>query len=284
MLCLCEGAAAEVQERNILSLMPRIRSIKHEFFVNEELAGLSAMARLLFIGLWTIADKAGRLEDRPQKIKGQIFPHENADVDALLNELQTLDVLDRYIVDGKGYLQVTNFTKHQKPHPKEPESILPTPASRGKTRASREKKLPAVKSPESPSMQDESSARSFNGNGNGLRNGIPGADAPKSDHSILMQFLFERFGKIPDAKAQAGAVKWLLDSGYAVPECESCLDDLASQAWRDTRISWLTVKNEIGTWKVRGKAPPRANGVDIGMQCYAKAKAEEERDEQERSN
>lgn len=97
------------------------------------------MARLLFIGLWTIADKAGRLEDRPLRIKAQLFPYEAIDTDALLNELQTLDVLDRYTVDNKGYIQITNFAKHQKPHPKEMESTLPAVKCREKKRQSREK-------------------------------------------------------------------------------------------------------------------------------------------------
>jgi len=46
--------------------MARTRSIKPAFFANEHLAELSAGTRLLFIGLWTIADKNGKLEDRPK--------------------------------------------------------------------------------------------------------------------------------------------------------------------------------------------------------------------------
>jgi hypothetical protein len=50
--------------------MPRTRQIKPGFFKNDELAELPIEARLLFAGLWTIADREGRLEDRPKKIKG----------------------------------------------------------------------------------------------------------------------------------------------------------------------------------------------------------------------
>jgi len=51
--------------------MPRIRQIKPEFYLDDELAQCSRDARLLFPGLWILADRAGRLECRPAKIKAQ---------------------------------------------------------------------------------------------------------------------------------------------------------------------------------------------------------------------
>ena len=44
--------------------MARARNIKPGFFKNELLVGLPYEYRLLFIGLWTIADRDGRFEDR----------------------------------------------------------------------------------------------------------------------------------------------------------------------------------------------------------------------------
>lgn len=49
--------------------MPRIRQVKPEFYLDDELAQCSRDARLLFPGLWILADRAGRLENRPAKIK-----------------------------------------------------------------------------------------------------------------------------------------------------------------------------------------------------------------------
>ena len=54
--------------------MPRIRAIKPEFFTHERLAELSPIDRLFFIGLWTVADREGRLENRPQRLKGLFVP------------------------------------------------------------------------------------------------------------------------------------------------------------------------------------------------------------------
>ena len=43
--------------------------IKPDFLRDEELAALPLEARLLFAGLWMCADREGRIEDRPQRIK-----------------------------------------------------------------------------------------------------------------------------------------------------------------------------------------------------------------------
>ena len=54
--------------------MARARNIKPAFFKNETLVELPVETRLLFIGLWTLADREGRLEDRPKRIKMEIYP------------------------------------------------------------------------------------------------------------------------------------------------------------------------------------------------------------------
>lgn len=109
--------------------MPRIREIKPEFFLDEELAQVSHAARLLFVGLWNLCDRAGRLEDRPARIKAQVFPYGSEDCDALLSELATHrgQFIIRYEVEGRRYVQVRSFTRHQRPHPKEALSKLPEP-------------------------------------------------------------------------------------------------------------------------------------------------------------
>ena len=107
--------------------MARARNIKPGFFSNDQLAELPALTRLLFAGLWTIADRAGRLEDRPKKIKAEVLPYDNANVDKMLQELADRKFLIRYEVNGIKYLQVTAFAKHQNPHKNEAESTIPAP-------------------------------------------------------------------------------------------------------------------------------------------------------------
>lgn len=110
--------------------MPRIRTIKPEFFSHEELAEKSAHARLLAIGLLTLADCKGRLRWVPMLVHAQVFPWEaSVDIETLLGELISASYLLHYEVDGKRYVQITNFLKHQRISGKEAsyESLIPPP-------------------------------------------------------------------------------------------------------------------------------------------------------------
>ena len=113
--------------------MARSRSLKPGFFKNEHLAGLNPFARLLFAGLWTLADREGRLEDRPKRIKAEILPYDDCDIETLLDELQDgkEPFILRYGIDGERYIQVMKFAKHQNPHIKEQASVIPAPCKNG---------------------------------------------------------------------------------------------------------------------------------------------------------
>lgn len=105
--------------------MARARNIKPGFFLNDLLAEIEPLGRLLFAGLWTIADREGRLEDRPKKIKAAVLPYDDCDVDHLLNELSKRDFIIRYEVNGEKYIQIVKWEKHQNPHYKEVKSEIP---------------------------------------------------------------------------------------------------------------------------------------------------------------
>lgn len=109
--------------------MGRIRTIKPAFFLNEDIATLPVESRLLFIGLWCIADKQGRLVDRPKRIKAELYPYDNIDVEKCLNDLHKTRLINRYTTDINGVatdiIQVINFSKHQRCHHTEQDSQLP---------------------------------------------------------------------------------------------------------------------------------------------------------------
>lgn len=107
--------------------MARARNIKPSFFTNDELAEIDPLGRLLFIALWTIADREGRLEDRPKRIKAEALPYDDCDADELLDALQQRGLILRYTVESSRFIQVVNFTKHQNPHHKEVPSEIPPP-------------------------------------------------------------------------------------------------------------------------------------------------------------
>ena len=111
--------------------MARSRNIKPGFFANELLVELPFEHRLLFIGLWTIADREGRLDDRPKQIKIKLFPADNLDVDVGLTALADLGFILRYEAGGLRFIQVQNWRKHQQPHFKEKASTIPAPGQSG---------------------------------------------------------------------------------------------------------------------------------------------------------
>lgn len=107
--------------------MARARLLKPGFFTNDKLNTLHPYARLLFAGLWTIADREGRLEDRPLRIKAEIFPYDNVKVPRLLDALEEAAFILRYESGNVHFIQILSFRKHQTPHVREPASIIPAP-------------------------------------------------------------------------------------------------------------------------------------------------------------
>jgi hypothetical protein len=103
----------------------RSRNIKPGFFCNEMLAELQAFDRLLFIGLWCLADREGRLEDRPKRIKMELFPCDSYDVNEGLEALKGSGFIRRYSFEDFQVVEILNFSKHQNPHGSEKDSILP---------------------------------------------------------------------------------------------------------------------------------------------------------------
>lgn len=107
--------------------MARSRNIKPGFFCNEDLSDIEPHGRLLFIGLWTLADKDGLLEYRVRRIKAQLFPYESVKVEKLLEDLVQADFIEIYANDEQKYISIMNWDKHQNPHKNEKVSVLPKP-------------------------------------------------------------------------------------------------------------------------------------------------------------
>lgn len=108
--------------------MGRIRTIKPDFFTDADVLALSALDRLFFIGIWTQADKAGRLHNRPWELKLRLMPDQEYDAEAGVQALVERGFLVSYS-DSKGteYLAVRTWEDHQRPHHTEAESRLPGP-------------------------------------------------------------------------------------------------------------------------------------------------------------
>lgn len=105
----------------------RARNIKPGFFENEKLAELPPLTRILFVGLWCYADREGRFEWRPKKIKVKILPYDDCDVEEMLMSLHAMSFIDIYMTGNDKFGVIPKFKEHQNPHPHEAKSKLPSP-------------------------------------------------------------------------------------------------------------------------------------------------------------
>lgn len=111
--------------------MPRIRSVKPEFFGSEPVGNCSPTSRLLFVALWCLADDDGRAVDNPKIIRAFAFPLDDnirsTDVEVMLTELHAARLIMRYEFEGRKYLCVSNFGEHQHPKKKLASKLPPPP-------------------------------------------------------------------------------------------------------------------------------------------------------------
>ncbi|MBM7788872.1 hypothetical protein [Tenggerimyces flavus] len=107
--------------------MARIRSIKPSFWGDERVSQLSRDARLLFIGLWSFSDDAGRFLASHQAIAGYVFPNDEdvtpKKLSAWLDEIAQQGMVILYSNGRVKYGAVPKWRKHQKISHPQPSSL-----------------------------------------------------------------------------------------------------------------------------------------------------------------
>jgi hypothetical protein len=107
----------------------RIRTIKPEFWQDEKLAPLEPLTRLVFLGLISMSDDAGRLLDSVKMIDAFIFPETDDSSRESLEILTRLSRIMRYTSpSGQKLIQIVNWTSHQKVNNPN-KYVLPPPTS-----------------------------------------------------------------------------------------------------------------------------------------------------------
>jgi len=90
----------------------RSRIIKPEFFQDEKINNLTYAEQILFIGLWTLADKRGLLEYIPDVIRGFIFPFQpKKDVKKMIKNLEKFGFIEIYAKDCKHFIYIKHFNR-----------------------------------------------------------------------------------------------------------------------------------------------------------------------------
>lgn len=113
----------------------RIRTLKPEMWADEKVAALSRDARLLLVGMITLADDEGRFRARRSQLVGALFP-EDEDAWELLDEwiaeIKRSKLVLFYVVNKTPYGAFRHWKRHQKinrptaselPPPPDPEVV-----------------------------------------------------------------------------------------------------------------------------------------------------------------
>lgn len=216
--------------------------LKPSFFVNEELAALGPLCRLLFQGLWCLADREGRLEDRPRRIKAEVLPYDDCDVNRYLDDLAETGFIERYEVDGQALIQVVKFRKHQTPHIKEAASTLPPTGEHraGTVQAPEEHR---ASTPLTVMGNRNSNGLLVPGGAGGQRDpepieGAPSA-APKTEVSARASPKPNRLTAVIDLVQAAGVPITATDrDGKAIKGCSASPEDIATAYVAAFRGDW----------------------------------------------
>lgn len=237
--------------------MARIRYLKPDFFTNEELGALSPYHRLAFAGLWPQADKAGRMKDRPIKLKLTILPYDEINFDKLLDDLHKTGFITRYKVDGEAYIQVNTWEIHQRPHHYESESLYPPPKKLTTCASMNPRCIPDASQilPSHPHYSSTSSSRS---NSNTGKEEPTGVDSPGGSGGVEAERVFTAYckswgrEKYPKTAKRLGWIKTALEQ-YGFEACIRAVERFRADTFEDRSrfngIEYLFGKQErIDRW------------------------------------
>lgn len=98
--------------------MARKRMIDPSIWQSEDFGKLSTLAKIVFIGLFSLADDEGRGRCNPVYLKSTLFPYEenirSADIDKTLSEISSNMSVVLYSCDGSSYYSLLSWDTFQK--------------------------------------------------------------------------------------------------------------------------------------------------------------------------
>ena len=94
----------------------RIRQIKPSFWVDKTMAGLPFRTRLIYVGLWQMADDAGWISWDVAQAGAELLPFETARVRErwLAEDLERLVAAGRVVCHECGHLEIPTLPDHQR--------------------------------------------------------------------------------------------------------------------------------------------------------------------------
>lgn len=140
----------------------RRRELSPDFWSDEKIWDLDDdAARLLLPGLYQMADREGRLLDRPFDIGAKVRPWAPREAGPLLDKLVSAGLVLRYSVGDLKLLCLPPdaWKKHQRPHPQEMASKLPAPGAAPVTEKPKREKKAKQPSLDLPGVPETEEAR-----------------------------------------------------------------------------------------------------------------------------
>ena len=173
--------------------MARKRMIDPNIWQSEDFSKLSTLAKLVFIGLFSLADDEGRGRSNPVYLKSNLFPYEegirSADIDKTLSEISSNMSVIFYSCDGSNYYSLYNWNTWQK---------IDKP-SKSKI----------------PEYDEKTMQKIFDDNSTNVRRTVsPNIKEKEKNNNEQKQILLEHFNliweKYPNKKGKAKAIEYYL--------------------------------------------------------------------------
>ena len=281
--------------------MPRIRSIKPEFWADEKLSLLDPLTRLVFLGLICMADDAGRLVDNVKLLDGQLFPATDDTVSSSLETLASIGRILRYRSgSSQDLIQIARWAQHQRvDHPSPytlpgPETAVLAPAPVPSGATSMAKRTAArladadSATPETVDTPETLARPSRSDHDHDLRSTINDQTITITARALSIRANqgLERHPetpqRIPRIIATSGrshsAARTLLEAGVPLAFAEQAVYELATthRAEREIRSLTYFIPGVLQAWaeqreadSARATAPlaPRATGVTSGTRA-----------------
>lgn len=255
-------------------MRPRIRSIKPELWQDEKIVALSRDARLLLLGLMTMADDEGRFRARRSTIYGHVFPGDDEALDLIdgwVGEIKEQTLVLFYVTDGTPYGAFRHWRKHQKINKPSP-SDLPPPPDPKVVRDNRVKRTGAI-SDHSRNGHVELPESSGSVHSSARRRAL--RSDPDPDQVVVIEQLCDRLAERirandPKANPKPDTERWqndlrllINDRGGDVAEVERIIDWCqADSFWRSNILSPKKLRDQFTALKLRadGEVVPIRGG------------------------
>lgn len=250
--------------------MPRIRTIKPDFFTSLTIADLPLSTRLTFIGLWCYVDDNGVGVDEARLIRASVWPLDESPeilqrTREDLRRLQEALLVTRYTVSGRPLLAIKSWAEHQKishpgkprfPGPEQADNPTDTPPDQVKPNPPE-----TLRSPPEPLRSVPEILAPEQGTGNrdiGKRAGAPDGPTPAAKTPKRSTGAPDHIAVTDDMRTWARGKG--LDASRLATETERFLDHHRAKGstFKDWTAAWRTWMSRSADYTPRTTGPTRS--------------------------